>query len=107
MIGAGLRNDEIPRHVLRKSLAQGDPWRVTQLGTGSADVRTGQPDIARLLGQLPDNGRLAKRHGNRVDELPQLDRIGVAEVVDMMAVATLDGSHDAVDEIGDERVVAS
>ena len=98
--------ESIPCDVPRQSLGERRRRGVAQLGRGPADVGVGLPDVARLLGQPPDDRRLAQRRADRVDEPPQLDRVGVPQVVEVMAPAAVDGPDDPVDDVGDEGVVA-
>jgi hypothetical protein len=79
---------------------------VAELVRGPSDVGVGLPDIPRLLGKPPDDRRLAQRRGDHLDEISQLDRLGVAQVVGMMVATPLDGPDDPVDDVRDERIVA-
>jgi hypothetical protein len=101
-----LRGELKPRNVARQPLGQRRRGRVAQLGRGPADVGVGLADIARLLGQPPDDRWLAQGSRDRVDQPPQLDRVGVPQVVEVVAPAPVDGPDDPVDDVRDEVVVA-
>src|SRR5438128_2702113 len=86
-----------PVDEARQPLAEGGARCVAEFPRGAADVGEGLPDVAGLLGEVPDVGRLAQGVPKGGDHLAQLNGVRVAEIVEVVAGAVVDGADNAVD----------
>ena len=90
-----------PVDELFQAFAEWGAGRIAEFDRRPGDVGKGLVDIARLLRQTPDDWMFPQRFADQIDQLAQLDRGRVPQVVKVKRRAAVDGQHNAFDDVSD------